>query len=59
MIDPTSIEEYIDRDGYQAVQKVIEEFTPDGKLVEGYPELVVNTRDNYLTTGIYRISLEL
>ncbi len=29
VIDPTSIEEYIDRDGYQAVQKVIEEFTPD------------------------------
>ncbi len=29
VIDPTSIEEYIDRDGYQAVQQIIEELTPD------------------------------
>jgi len=29
VIDPTSIEEYIDRDGYQAVRMIIEEFTPD------------------------------
>ena len=37
----------------------LEEFTPDGKLVGGYPELVVNTRDEYQSRGVYRISLEL
>jgi len=29
VIDPTSIEEYIDREGYQAIQKIIEGFSPD------------------------------
>ncbi len=29
VIDPTSIEEYIDREGYQAIQKAINELTPD------------------------------
>ena len=36
-----------------------EEYTPDGKLVGGYPELVVNAKDEYKTKGVYRISLEL
>jgi len=37
----------------------IEEFTSDGKVVGGYPELVVTTRDDYQTRGVYRVSLEL
>ena len=37
----------------------LEEFTPEGKLVKGYPELVVNIRDEYSTKGIYHIGLEL
>lgn len=36
-----------------------QEFTPEGKLVTGYPSLVVNVTDNYKTQGIYRIALEL
>lgn len=36
-----------------------EEYTPDGKLISGYPDLVVSTRDNYKTNGTYMISLEL
>ena len=36
-----------------------EEFTPEGKLVGGYPGLVVNIKDEYQTKGIYRVSLEL
>jgi hypothetical protein len=37
----------------------LEEYTNAGKLVGGYPEIVVNIRDEYNTTGRYRISLEL
>ena len=37
----------------------LEEFTPEGKLVGGYPEMIVNINDEYKTKGIYRISLEL
>jgi len=37
----------------------LEEFTASGKLVGGYPELVVNIRDEYQAKGIYRILLEL
>jgi hypothetical protein len=37
----------------------LEEFTPDGKLVGGYPGLVINTRDEYRTRGIYHITMEL
>ena len=37
----------------------LEEFTPTGKLVGGYPELVVNIRDDYKTKGVFRVSLEL
>lgn len=29
VIDPTSLEEYIERDGYCAIQKVIRDYTPD------------------------------
>jgi len=36
-----------------------EEFTPEGKLVGGYPQLIVNTEDNYKSKGIYKVSLEL
>jgi hypothetical protein len=35
------------------------EFTPDGKLVGGYPELIVKIQDNYSTKGVYSITLEL
>jgi MORN repeat variant len=37
----------------------LEEFTQEGKLVGGYPGLVVNIRDEYQTKGIYRVSVEL
>jgi hypothetical protein len=37
----------------------IEEFTQEGKLVGGYPGLVVSTSDDYKSKGVYRISLEL
>lgn len=37
----------------------IEEFTKEGKVVGGYPQLVVNTRDDYKTKGLYKITLEL
>jgi hypothetical protein len=36
-----------------------QEFTPEGKLVTGYPSLVVNITDNYKTQGIYKVDLEL
>jgi hypothetical protein len=36
-----------------------EEYTPEGKLVGGYPTLITNIKDDYKTRGIYRISLEL
>jgi len=37
----------------------IEEFTPEGKVVGGYPQLVINTLDEYKSKGIYKITLEL
>jgi hypothetical protein len=37
----------------------IEEFNTEGKLVGGYPQVVVNTRDDYKSKGIYKITLEL
>jgi hypothetical protein len=37
----------------------IEEFTMEGKLIGGYPGLIVNTRDEYSAKGSYRILLEL
>ncbi|MDQ1332132.1 MAG: hypothetical protein QG576_166 [Bacteroidota bacterium] len=36
-----------------------EEFTPEGRLVKGYPELVVDIRDEYSINGLYHIGLEL
>jgi hypothetical protein len=36
-----------------------EEYTPEGRLVKGYPGIVVNIRDEYKTKGLYRIGLEL
>jgi hypothetical protein len=36
-----------------------QEFTPEGKIISGYPALVVNIADNYKTNGIYKISLAL
>lgn len=36
-----------------------EEFDPDGKKITGYPEMVVHTRDEYTSSGIYRITLGL
>ena len=41
--------------GYRTL--LFEEYTPAGKLVGGYPELVVNIHDEYKTSGTYRISL--
>ena len=37
----------------------LEEFGPDGKLLGGYPELVVNTQDDYKTRGIYKVTLSV
>ena len=36
-----------------------QEFTPEGKLVGGYPSMIVNIVDNYKIKGVYTISLEL
>jgi hypothetical protein len=36
-----------------------QEFTPDGKMVGGYPQLVIKTFDNYKTQGTFRITMEL
>lgn len=36
-----------------------QEYTPEGKLVGGYPSLIVNTTDNYKTKGLYKVTLEL
>jgi hypothetical protein len=47
--------------GYQKGLRtpLLEEFTQEGKLITGYPELIVNIKDDYKTKGIYRIALEL
>jgi len=36
-----------------------EEYSSDGKLFSGYPDIVVNVKDEYRSNGICRISLEL
>lgn len=36
-----------------------QEFTKTGKLVTGYPEIIVKAQDNYKTKGVYRLNLEL
>ena len=38
---------------------LFEEYTMDGKLIKGYPELEVNVKDEYKTNGILRLKLEL
>lgn len=37
----------------------LEEFTKDGKIVGGYPGLVVKTKDDYKARGVYTVSLSL
>jgi hypothetical protein len=37
----------------------LEEFTSDGRLVKGYPEITVTVNDEYKSAGRYRISLAL
>jgi hypothetical protein len=37
----------------------LEEFGPDGKLFGGYPDLVVDTQDDYKTRGVYKITLSV
>jgi hypothetical protein len=37
----------------------LEEFDAKGKLVRGYPEMVVEIRDDYQAKGVYRVSLSL
>lgn len=37
----------------------IEEYTRDGRLISGYPDIVYTINDNYSSTGIVRINLEL
>jgi hypothetical protein len=36
-----------------------QEYTPEGKIVGGYPSLIINTIDEYKTKGILRVSLSL
>jgi len=36
-----------------------EEYSSDGKLIKGYPEMVVTIKDDYKTNGTYKISLGL
>jgi hypothetical protein len=36
-----------------------EEFDVEGKRISGYPELIVNLKDDYTSKGIYSISLRL
>jgi hypothetical protein len=37
----------------------LEEYNADGKLIGAYPELIVTTKDEYSTKGLYSISLAL
>jgi len=36
-----------------------EEYATDGKLIDDYPDVIINIRDDYKTNGTYKISLEL
>jgi hypothetical protein len=38
---------------------LFQEFTREGKLVTGYPEIVVTAQDNYKKNGTYSIKIEL
>jgi hypothetical protein len=37
----------------------LEEFTPEGKVIGGYPQVVVDTRDEYKSKGLYKITVKL
>jgi hypothetical protein len=37
----------------------LKEYTPEGKLIGGYPTLVVNLRDDYKIKGTFGVSLQL
>lgn len=37
----------------------LQEYTPAGKIVGGYPSLIIKTVDDYKTKGIFRVSLSL
>jgi hypothetical protein len=37
----------------------LEEFTMEGKLVSGYPQVVVNTQDEYKSKSVYKVALSL
>ncbi len=37
----------------------LQEFDMNGKLMGGYPQLIVNIKDDYGTKGLYRVILEL
>jgi hypothetical protein len=37
----------------------LEEFTPEGKVIGGYPQVVVDTRDEYKSKGQYKITVKL
>ncbi len=36
-----------------------EEYSSDGKLITDYPDVIINTRDDYKANGTYKISMEL
>lgn len=36
-----------------------EEYGVNGKLINNYPDIIINTRDDYKTNGTYKISIEL
>lgn len=38
---------------------LFQEFTREGKLITGYPEIVVTSQDNYMKNGTYSIMIEL
>lgn len=38
---------------------LFEEYTKEGTLITGYPELIVNIKDDYKTQGSYKITLQL
>jgi hypothetical protein len=36
-----------------------QEFTPEGKIVGGYPTIIANTKDDYKSQGIFKVMLSL
>ena len=47
IIDPNSIDEYIARGGYQAIQKVLKEYTPE-QVIEIVLHVALNNWTNYI-----------